>query len=752
MNLIKWLRKNNRKLMAVVVAILLIGLGIGSINLEQLFNIFSPGQGKTVAYYGEGQKITNNDRLKAQRELEILRMIDAPTLLKVYPAAGPYMRIPAFYTILLGELISENINVSTQASSYIKQLAMAQGYSVSEKQINDIYRRKLPAYYYWLLLREEAHQAGIWFSNEHAQYFLREIAENFFKTTYTQMMESLVNPSSGRTGVSEQEVLEAFSDLMAVWEYARIICSSEDVTEQQVRHKISQTRETMNLEFVRFDSLAFSEAMPEPNQQQITEQFEKFKDTLPDYVSDNNPYGFGYKLPDRVSFQYLAVKLEDVEKIINKPTNEDAVQFYRQYRDSLKQQVPKDPNDPNSPLMDRTLSFAEVADMIHEKLLADRVNSKTNEIIQKAKTLTELQTSQEDAAATQTAEKVAEKFEDAASRLSKEYNIKIYAGRTGLLSDADIQKDDTLRLLYLEGYGYNPITNPSTLGLSKVVFSVDPIDSSELGQFDSQKVKVFENIGPLKDMGGKTRMIIQIVDAEKAAVPNDINTSFSIDTISLGENKNDEENKSFSMKEKVIEDLKKLSAMETTGQKAREFAQIASESGWDKASEEFNRLYSKKSPDNNEPNNFELQELSPLPRMSSLDMQTFTIQAEGDPKLQTVIPEVEKRRLLAQNLYALIPPDSNSLANVPYVLEFKGEMSWYCIKKLTVKRVNQDEYEIFRVMEFFNEDITRMQSAAVVHYNPENILSRMQFKLAQKQQTPEDANDVTETSQGQGST
>jgi hypothetical protein len=133
-------------------------------------------------------------------------------------------------------------------------------------------------------------------------------------------------------------------------------------------------------------------------------------------------------------------------------------------------------------------------------------------------------------------------------------------------------------------------------------------------------------------------------------------------------------------------------------------------------------------------------------------MQTFTIQAEGDPKLQTVIPEVEKRRLLAQNLYVLIPPDSNSLANVPYVLEFKGEMSWYCIKKLTVKRVNQDEYEIFRVMEFFNEDITRMQSAAVVHYNPENILSRMQFKLAQKQQTPEDANDVTETSQGQGST
>jgi hypothetical protein len=746
MSFIKWLRKNNTKIMAIVVIVLMI-VFIGGTALEQLLQGFTTRHNKTAAYYGEGQRITDNDLAQAEQELEILQMIDAPLMLRAYPAAGPFMKLPALYTLFLSELIFEEKGEASQVSSYVKQLATTQGYSISEKQINEIYKRTLPGRVYWLLLKEEAHRAGMRFSSDHARFFLREVARSFFRTTYSQMMESLISPAAGRSGikVTEPQVLSAFADLMSVWEYAYLICSNEDVTEQQVKHNISLTRETMDIECVRFDSLVFSKDTGQPGAEQINEQLEKYKDVLPDEISDINSCGFGYKLPDRVAFAYLGVKIEDIEKIINKPTQEDAEKFYQQRRESLKQKVNSDPNDPNSPLIEQTLTFPEVADMISEKLLQDRLNAKTNEILQKAKNLTELPISEEEkgiAVSPQMTEKAVERYNSAAEKLSREYNIKIYAGKTGLLSAQATQKDPVLRELYLEGVGFNPVTNPLIIPLVKIAFSIEQIGKSELSQFDMRKVKIYENIGPLKDMLGKTMLIIQIVDAQKESVPKDINAGYSIETTSFEDSNNVQEKKYFSVKEKVIEDLKKLAAMETTEKKAREFVKLAVENGWDKAIDEYNKLYPKSSADNNEPNSFQMQELFNLPRAGELDIQTLIIQAEGDLVIEQAVPAIEKERFLKQKLYSLIPQDSNSLGNVPYVLEFKPDMSYYCIKKLTVKRINEDQYQMYKPMQAFRDEVTRIQSAAAVFYNPENIVTRMNFRWSETRQPVKDTNDV----------
>ena len=72
----RWFRKNKNKLMAVVVIILLFGF-IGGSFLQQLGKRRT-GQNKTIAYYGQKQKITNQDRAIAQREIEILQRLGAP--------------------------------------------------------------------------------------------------------------------------------------------------------------------------------------------------------------------------------------------------------------------------------------------------------------------------------------------------------------------------------------------------------------------------------------------------------------------------------------------------------------------------------------------------------------------------------------------------------------------------------------------------------------------------------------------------
>jgi hypothetical protein len=383
--------------------------------------------------------------------------------------------------------------------------------------------------------------------------------------------------------------------------------------------------------------------------------------------------------------------------------------------------------------------------MISEKLLQDRLNAKTNEILQKAKNLTELPISEEEkdiAVSPEMVEKAVERYNSAAEKLSREYNIKIYAGKTGLLSAQAIQKDPVLRELYLEGVGFNPVTNPLIIPLVKIAFSIEQIGKSELSQFDMRKVKIYENIGPLKDMLGKTMLIIQIVDAQKESAPKDINAGYSIETTSFEDSNNVQEKKYFSVKEKVIEDLKKLAAMETIEKKAREFVKLAVENGWDKAIDEYNKLYPKSSADNNEPNSFQMQELFNLRRAGELDIQTLIIQAEGDLVIEQAVPAIEKERFLKQKLYSLIPQDSNSLGNVPYVLEFRPDMSYYCIKKLTVKRINEDQYQMFKPMQAFQDEVTRIQSAAAVFYNPENIVTRMNFRWSETRQPVKDTNDV----------
>ena len=73
MNLVKWLRRNNVKVMAVVFIVTMFGF-IGGAYIRQ-FSMRKKGLRKTIAYFGNNRKITNYDIHLARRELETL---DAP--------------------------------------------------------------------------------------------------------------------------------------------------------------------------------------------------------------------------------------------------------------------------------------------------------------------------------------------------------------------------------------------------------------------------------------------------------------------------------------------------------------------------------------------------------------------------------------------------------------------------------------------------------------------------------------------------
>ena len=722
MSLVKWFRKNNKKVMAVVVVIIMFGFVAGPI-IRRLGRSRT-GQNQTVAYFADNKEITGNDLTAARRELEVLKMLGANEMLR--GVGVPLSRMPDLRAVLLSELLFSERSTSPTLIKRIKQMMRANRYRISDKQINDIYRRPMGSDLYWYCLENEAQLAGIRISNEQAgNHLARTIPQLTSGATYSQLIGALIN----RRGIPEKEILTAFGKLLAVLEYAGMICSSEDITTQQIMQTASWENETIDVEFVKFDSAVFAETQDQPSEEKISAHFDKYKKFFAGAVSEENPYGFGYKLPDRVKLEYIAVRLDDIAETVTPPTQEETEEYYQKHIKQFTAQVPSEANDPNSPQIERTQSYAEVASTISKNLLQNKINSKAERILQEAKTLTEAYLQDTDMEgqnlSVEQLSRMVGDYETTAEKLSKKNEIKVYAGQTGLLSAADIQADEYLGGLYLKGYGYN---NP--VRLTQIIFAVDELAASELSPFDVPKPRMYENIGPARDISERIIAVVRVTEVRKACEPESVNQTFSKATLRFGRDEEPAIRDVYSVKEKVVEDLKKLAAMDTAKNTADEFIKQVVKDGWEGAIVRFNELYGRQ--DEGEPNVFELQNWTELRRISRETIGTLAMQSEGNPVAQLSVDRVVKEGMFIGQLYSLVPQDANRLDTVPLIMEFKPNMSYYVIKNIMVKRLEQKQYERLKALQAYKEDVIQSQSMAAVHFNPENILKRMNFRWAKE--------------------
>jgi len=724
MNLMKWLRKNNTKVMAVVVVVLMLGFVAGP--TLQYFGRMRTGWHGAVAYFADNRKITSNDVMTANQELNILRSLRADILLKMQGLRG----------ILLSELLFTEQRISPALIDNVRRMIRTNQYRVSDKQVGDIYRRSVPVDYYWLLLKNEAQLAGIKVANEQAGKLLASVVPRLFDgSTYSQLIQSLMN----QEGIPEEQILETFSKLLAVLQYSHIICSNEDITSSQIMHMASWENETIDVELVRFDSAVFAETLSEPNEDKMVEHFNKYKKFPAGSVSEQNPYGFGYKLPDRVQLEYIVVRLDDISSIITPPTHQEREEYYRKNIDYFKVSVPSDPNDPNSPQTEQTRSYAEVESIIAEALLQNKVNSRAEMILQQARSITEADLENADIEpeklTSEQFHQLVGDYKTASEQLSDEHKVRVYAGKTGLLSATDFQNDKNLGVLFLKSYGYSPV------GLTRIVFAVDELKASELEPFDAPKPRMYENIGPLRDIFGQMTALVRVIKAEPVSEPESINQTYSKSTLIIDPNRQEQNEDVYSAKEEVTEDLKKLAAMDITKSKAEEFIELAAKDGWDSAVDKFNERYGRQAEqDPNDSNVFGLQELTDIRRLSSATLAALEIQNAGAPTSPVLKNERRKQARFVEQLYSLVPPDSNTPGNVPLIMEFKPDMSYFVIKDISVERLNEMEYEYYKTPRLYKEDHIQVQSLSAVHFNPENILKRMKFRWAKAVEKPADAN------------
>ena len=128
-------------------------------------------------------------------------------------------------------------------------------------------------------------------------------------------------------------------------------------------------------------------------------------------------------------------------------------------------------------------------------------------------------------------------------------------------------------------------------------------------------------------------------------------------------------------------------------------------------------------------------------------------QSQGSRAEQLFVQEAQKwlsvdaakiQSRFIDQLYSLVPQNSSTAKSLPLLMEFKPEMSFYVIKNILIKRLGLEEYEKNRAKKFFKEDNIQSESMAVVHFNPENILKRMNFRPAkQRSETKAESEDAS---------
>jgi hypothetical protein len=333
-----------------------------------------------------------------------------------------------------------------------------------------------------------------------------------------------------------------------------------------------------------------------------------------------------------------------------------------------------------------------------------------------------------------------------AAELTEKHKVKVYAGRTGLMSSSDIQGDKNFASLYAGGAG---VTESS---LTKVVFAVEQLKTSELGSLDVKTPRFYENIGPLKDVremtgdyAGKNMMLVRIVSAEKAAEPKNVNEKINKRGVRFGRQDAAGED-SNTIREFVIEDLKQLAAMDKAKSKAQEFVALAAKDGWDGAVDKFNRIYGKGKDDTNtiskKEHTFTLNTRSGLRRINNSEIENLMTRYEGNPMARVLINGAKREGILVDKFYALVPEDSNTLAKPGTIVEYKPGMCYYCLESMTIHRLYQEGFDMAKAAEVVRDEFIDSQALALVHYNPKNIAKRMKFVEIQERQDVAGPNSV----------
>ncbi|NLH16636.1 MAG: hypothetical protein GX455_08660 [Phycisphaerae bacterium] len=718
MNIVKWMRKNNRKLMAGVVIVIMISF-VGGTALQQILSRWGSGAGSTVATYRNKGIITPNDLRMAEGQLMILRDLSMPMFLQFKPTAGGS---PDIRARLLGQLLFPDSQAAAMIQDEIRQ-AMLRGGSVTPEHLNAFFEKSSGGpTENWLLLKAEARQAGCVVDPSQAREILKQLLPQLSQNRADAAV--IVSAIINNRRVPQEQIYATFADLLSILNYSDMVTRNEAITTAEIRSRIGRSGQRISGEFVKFSADDFIKEVADPTEQELQDQFKAHRSVFAGTVTDDNPYGFGYKIHPRVQLEYLIVRYADIQKTLAEPTDEELEEYYRRNLKEFQNEEPEDPAKPDGPKVLKTQSYAEVSQRIRGTILRNKAMRQGDMILAEAKSIidTGFETLDMEKATSAVLEKAAGNFAQAAETLRKKYTIDLYTGQTGLLTSDDISSSRVLGQLALEGQTQSPVL------LSRLAFAVEEAGIVKLSRFEAAKPKMWLTLGPMKDrfdQYGSLSALVRVIKAEKEFEPQDLSLTYNKADAST--DKTPPAEQLYILKDVVIRDVKRLKAVALAKARADEFAASIGDQAWEKAIEAFNTKYIKADDPGAFTQRLRMDRLSERARSTDSDIRRMAAVVQGDPSIERFYKDMIQTNQQLNLFHSLLPADKTEVDNLKSVVEFKPAAQWLVIKKIARTQPTKEEYRKSKAAAAYQIDAMQSDGLALIHFDPDNLRQRMQF-------------------------
>ncbi|HED53675.1 MAG TPA: hypothetical protein ENJ00_05680 [Phycisphaerales bacterium] len=418
----------------------------------------------------------------------------------------------------------------------------------------------------WFLLTHEAEQAGFTGSDQDGLTLYPFIAEQLalanvramiqqnpqfqsiafqlvgqYRDQWLQRIQSTEGSAAGAGQFhSIEEFRKAIAKLRGVLRMREAYARTGRYSTNRVARMAKQTFDAAETSYVVIPSERFIRDVPEPTEEQIAEHYEQYKDKLP----ADTEFGIGYRQPDRIKLEWLAVERAPIEAAITiDPVEASKYQQLHpdQFPGTFSEEKPRIEAELRRKKADDILN--QVENFVRAEMLrASRTLEREGNYLKLPDNWAEIRPSLD-----QIAETIVQRIKEANDGLEIP-KPKVIVHDESWLAATDI--------VALPGIGFSQIRYGSTqLPITAALFNVRELNPNPTLAIQTG---VLASEFPATGFDG-SRFFFRILAAHKASPPD------SIDEV----------------RDEVIKDIKRIAAYDDLTQRLSTYAEVAINSGLD---------------------------------------------------------------------------------------------------------------------------------------------------------------------------
>ncbi|MGC4031376.1 MAG: hypothetical protein QM754_06475 [Tepidisphaeraceae bacterium] len=222
------------------------------------------------------------------------------------------------------------------------------------------------------------------------------------------------------------------------------------VSRPLVDEQLARVMQQVKIKAAAFATADFEKVVPNPTAEEVQRQFDAYKDVAPAAI-DSNPFGFGYRQPDRLKVQYLVVPDAEAAKAVEASRSaekweEDAYLYYSKNATEFASTQPASTSQPATQPLTRPFEEVKAAalEAIRRPLIEQKKREVAGRIVQRLNAVASgLQPTTGPSVTLDSADFSFQSLQTLADAIQKQTGVRpTVVAPAGLLSHADLAKQE----------------------------------------------------------------------------------------------------------------------------------------------------------------------------------------------------------------------------------------------------------------------------------------------------------------------